>query len=696
MNTENLLGKETSPYLQQHASNPMNWMPYSDEAFELAKATNKPVFISIGYSSCHWCHVMARESFSDPEMAAFMNENFINVKIDREEYPGVDRTYQEIYQMLYQRGGGWPLSVFTNAEGTPFFMGTYFPKVKSYGMNSFSEICNLVMNAWDTKQDDIAQQASQIKEGIVRLNQYLTEVPGELSEEMYQEQVKLIQGRFDHKYGGIGSAPKFPRIATFRYLLQEGHNSKNDAVTDFVKFTFHRMSQGGIYDQLGGGFARYSVDKEWLVPHFEKMLYDNAGLIQLGADLYTSLKDKFAQWVVFDTISWLAREMTSPEGGFYSTLNADSEGVEGKYYVWTMDQIKETLCDTKTEAATLRYELTEKGNFFDPHHSELTGMNVLSVKKSISEMMGILELSENDTVALLNEVRQELFKERVSRIAPSRDTKIIVSWNSLMIKALFIAAESLNLETAGQLALNAINFIIDNLIEEDRLLHSYHKLGEDQVDRKIEGVLDDYSFTISALIHAFEYTDDWKYIKVADKLMDMVHIKFYNSIEHVYYVNPIDLDNQDLFSKVLQPTDDSMASGLGMLVSNLFKLSKYLVKPDLEKKARLLVERFAGRFNESVASMNEMMISATALIRYPTEIVMVGSDEDLSKSYFGSYLPNRLIYRWNENNKDDGRPSWDVLEGRTEVDIPTVYICKGQMCSLPLTDSDSVSEELSK
>jgi hypothetical protein len=254
----------------------------------------------------------------------------------------------------------------------------------------------------------------------------------------------------------------------------------------------------------------------------------------------------------------------------------------------------------------------------------------------------------------------------------------------------------MKLETAGQLALNALKFIIDELIEEDRLLHSYHKLGENQVDRKIEGVLDDYSFTISALIHAFEYTDNWNYIKIAGKLMDMIDKKFYNSIEHVYYVNPIDLDNQDLFSKVLQPSDDSMASGLGVLVANLFKLSKYLMQPDLEQRAKRVVERFAGRFNESVSSMNEMMISATGLMRYPTEIVIVGIDDELSKSYFGSYLPNRLIYRWNDENKDDGRPNWDVLEGRTEVDMATVYICKGQMCSLPLTDSNSVSKELSR
>ncbi|OLS19325.1 MAG: hypothetical protein HeimC2_41610 [Candidatus Heimdallarchaeota archaeon LC_2] len=688
----NRLGKESSPYLQQHKDNPVHWWAYSDEAFDEAKKTNKPIFISIGYSTCHWCHVMARESFQDEVTANFMNDNFINIKIDREEYPDVDKAYQEMYQMLNRRGGGWPLSVYAHPDGAPFFIGTYFPKQSSFGMISFMNLNNQIITSWKDDREAVEKQATNLIRGLRSLGEYMYQSRGDLSDDLFVKEIEGIQKRFDGKDGGIGSAPKFPRISLFRFLLQEGVTKDLSDLVGFTRFTFHKMAKGGIYDQLGGGFARYSVDAKWLIPHFEKMLYDNAGLIQLGSELFSIVKDPFILWVVQDTINWVKREMLSPQNGFYSALNADSEGREGKFFVWQLDEINKILGDD-FEIAQLRYGLTRKGNFNDPHNPKIKGMNVLSIVKTMPEIATELNIDKEDVFNRLNNIRQILFENRFNRVPPSTDTKQITAWNCLMIRALLVAAESLGDVEAGNMALRALDFIINENLNNNLLLRTFQSEGG-HIKRNIEGVLPDYSFLISALIQAFEYTDNWGFIVIANKVHKLAEMKFYDEKAGIYFLNSS--SDINLISRVVSISDDSMSSGMGMMVENIFKLGKYTMNQLLIDRGKQIAEKFVGRINEFPGSMSTLLMGVTNYIRYPTEIVIVNDEnKELDKGFQSVYIPHRLVYRWNNKNKTDGRPKWDVLESRIDTELPTVFVCQGMTCSLPITSVQDLIKELS-
>ncbi|MHA2249054.1 MAG: thioredoxin domain-containing protein [Candidatus Kariarchaeaceae archaeon] len=694
----NQLYKETSPYLQQHTDNPVHWWAYCREAFEAAKQQDKPVFMSFGYSTCHWCHVMARESFSDQETADYMNAHFINIKIDREEYPGVDRAYQEMYQLLNRRGGGWPLSVWAHSDGSAFYIGTYFPNKSSFNLPSFMDVNRRIVEAWNNERQLLDQQATSLVRGLNSLSEYMYQLSDDISEKQYKTEVEGLRKRFDPKNGGIGGAPKFPRVSTLQLLLQESYSNGYQDIIEYITFTMHKMSKGGIYDQIGGGFARYSVDAKWLVPHFEKMLYDNAGLVHLGSELFSITKDPFIEWVVKDTINWLVREMRSPYGGFYSALNAESKDShsverEGAFYVWSKNEL-ETLLGDDYSLAKLRFGISKKGNFDDPHHPNIKGMNILSIKKNMQEISSELKMNVDLVLTRLNDLRKKLFDERCKRDPPSTDTKIITSWNALLVKALYTSAELLDYQPSSKFAKGALDFLIEKMIEEDMVIRKYHINKGEQNERKIEGVLDDYSFLISALIQAFEYTDNWTYIKKAEKVLSLVDLKFYDQQRGLYFLNP--LDKTSLIDRIIHISDDSMASGLAVMISNLFKLGKYLGKKDLEKRGLDITRKFLGRINEYSGAMNQLLISATNYLRHPTEVVVVGDTEGtLNSAHFSCYLPTRLVYRWNDKNKSDGRPKWDVLEGRTEVGVPTVFICQGMSCSLPITTKNGVIEELS-
>ncbi|MCY3410593.1 MAG: thioredoxin domain-containing protein [Candidatus Heimdallarchaeota archaeon] len=689
----NLLYKETSPYLQQHKDNPIHWFPYGDEAFDKAKLEDKPIFISIGYSSCHWCHVMARESFSDEKTALYLNEHFICIKIDREEHPAVDKAYQEMYQLLNKRGGGWPLSTFTLPDGSPFVLATYIPNESKYGMKSFLEICEQVVEIWGSQRELAEQQADAIQNGLQQYNEYLLtdEDNVDLSEDIYSTEVTKLLQRGDRKYGGFGGAPKFPRVSSLRFLLREGYRSQDQDALEFTRFSFHKMALGGIYDQLGGGFARYSVDIKWLVPHFEKMLYDNAGLLLLGSELHKALNDKFSEWVVYDTMLWVSREMRSKYGAFYSTLNAESEGREGKFYVWTRQELKSILEDD-FQLAEYRYGITEQGNFKDPHHPEINGMNILSVVRSIKEVSENFSKSEEEIIKKLSDIRQTLFAERAKRIPPSRDTKIITSWNSLMIIALLEVAETFDLQEAETLAINALDFLEETMIKEDKILHSYHTVEEDQVWREIDGYLDDYSFTIAAMIKAFETFDDWKYIKLAAKLEKIVTSKFYSDKDKVYFLKDI---HSHRFNRIMQTADESMISGFAVMVQNLFKLGHYLEDKHLVKRGEQIANKFAKEFSGFPGAMNGFMISSSDYLRFPTEIVLINcEDSELDHIHRKLFIPSKLIYRYNNKNKDDGRPFWENVKARGFVEQATAFICQGMTCSLPIINPKDLEEVL--
>ncbi len=665
----------------------MDWYPYCDDAFEHAKKEDKILFISIGYSTCHWCHVMARESFSDDETAKFMNEHFVSVKIDREEYPDIDRIYQEAYQLMYRRGGGWPLTVYAFPDGNPFFIGTYFPKDPAYGMNAFMEVNRSIVDAWENRRDELIKASQSLRGGLIQFNEYNIK-KGKLDDTLYDLEVNRLEERFDGEYGGIGTAPKFPQVAAMRFLLQQGIYKKREDIAEFVRFTYHKMSMGGIYDQIGGGFSRYSVDRYWMIPHFEKMLYDNAGLLLLGAELRTALGDRFSEWVIYDVITWLNREMRDHRHIYYSAMNAESEGMEGKYYVWTLDEIQTILGDL-TKYAIYRYNITEKGNFKDPHHPQMSGLNVLTIKHTIASCAKYFNLSEQEMVDKLNIIRTKLFEYRSKREEPSTDTKMIVSWNAYLAIAFFMVAESILFKDASQYAEDILEFILKQQIVDNKYLKRiYHKKINDQKDSSAMGTLDDYSYLIAALIQAFEYTDKWYYIVYAEKILKMADNIFYEN--DLYYFNSSESD-----IRVIQATDESMPSALAIMVNNLFKLGKYLENNDYVLRGEKITEKFAGNFGKIPGAMNQFMLSAIPYIHYPIEIVITDAEgTDLDTAFYGLYLPNRLIYRWNNRNKNDGRPIWHVIEERA-IGKPTVYICHGQTCSLPMHTNNEVREYLS-
>ncbi len=428
------------------------------------------------------------------------------------------------------------------------------------------------------------------------------------------------------------------------------------------------------------------------------MIYDNAGLIQLGSEIYSITKDPFVEWIVKDTINFLARDMRSPCGGFYSALDAESLDNhrikrEGAYYVWSKHDLTEILKE-KFKLAELRFGITDNGNFEDPHHKEIQGMNILHIAHSMPDIANKLQISEDEVLEGLDSIRKKMFEARSMRSNPQKDTKIITSWNALLIKSLYTTAELLDYPLASKLAKGALDFILEYLVDDEKVLRSYHIVKGDQERRIYEGVLDDYSILTAAFIQAFEYTDDWSLIEHALKVQNLIDSKFYSNEHEMYFLNPQNEDN--FIHSIVQAGDDSMASGLAVMVANLFKLGKYLNDKKFEAKGLMLVKKFVGQINEMPGVMSEFLLSASNYLRYPTEIVIMnGNKTELNMAHKTKYLPGRLIYRWNKSNFKDGRPYWDVLDSK-EVSEPTAYVCKGMTCSLPITTKQDLLNELAK
>lgn len=658
----NLLANEASPYLKQHANNPVNWYPYSSKAFALAKQQDKLIFLSIGYSSCHWCHVMARESFEDKETATFMNEHFISIKMDREERPGIDKIYQDLYQLLHGRGGGWPLSVWMNADAQPIYIGTYFPPVAKYGMPAFMDVNQQLVELWKFQRTEVEQQAAAIANGIALSNNRILEnTPVAVSEQLFDAAIATLQQGFDTKYGGIGGAPKFPRISSLRFLLQEAYYRKRNDLLAFVQLTFEKMRQGGIYDQLGGGFARYSVDNKWLIPHFEKMLYDNAGMLRIGAELYALTQDSAVKATLQQTYEWLMRELRNDGGAFYASLNAESDGREGKYYVWDYTELQEILSASEFDAAVAYYGITREGNFQDPHHPEILGMNILSIVS-------------NSSPSNLSAIQDKLFTYRDKRVHPDLDTKIITSWNAMLISGLLAFARHCNASNAGKSAVQALQYLLDTHVTRDSVLR-YSTSGD---FRPIEGTLEDYAYLIEALLDAFEYTNTWSFVQSADSILKLLQRKFY--ADSVYYELSVDSDELKL-GRLIKITDDSFSAGIAIQLRNLYRLGHYMKNPEYITIGEQLISKLAESAQQYPTAMCEFLMATNYYYRHPDELVLVGSGE-LTDVLLTPYYPAHLVYRWPST---DERPKWEVLENRLSESKQTLFICKGQTCRMPIT-----------
>ncbi|MEX0657317.1 MAG: thioredoxin domain-containing protein, partial [Nitrosopumilaceae archaeon] len=495
---ENSLIHETSPYLLQHANNPVKWYSWNENTLKKARDENKPIFLSIGYSACHWCHVMAHESFENEDIAKIMNENFINIKVDREERPDIDDIYQKTCQIATGQGG-WPLSVFLTPDQKPFYVGTYFPPLDSYGRPGFGSILRQLSQAWKEKPQDIQKAAENFLTTLQKTEQITT--PVKLEKSILDEAaINLIQIG-DPIFGGFGSAPKFPNSANLSFLLRYYKLSGISKFKEFVLKTLNRMGRGGIFDQIGGGFHRYSTDTQWLVPHFEKMLYDNALVPMVYVEAYQLTKDPFYLDIIKKTLNYILREMTSKEGGFFSAQDADSEGEEGKYYVWKKNEIEEIL-GKDTDIFCLYHDVTDGGNF--------EGNSILCNNISLSSVAFKFGVSEEQVKTILEQSAQKLLETRAKRIPPGLDDKILTSWNSLMISAFAKGYRISNEKKYLVAAVNCIKFIQEKLLKHDHLLHTY-KNGS----AKISGYLEDYAFFINSLLDVFEIKPDSEYLEIA-------------------------------------------------------------------------------------------------------------------------------------------------------------------------------------
>ena len=673
----NNLIHETSPYLLQHAENPVEWYSWNDTALEKAKKENKPIFLSVGYSSCHWCHVMAHESFENDEIAKIMNENFVNIKVDREERPDLDDIYQKVCQMATGQGG-WPLSVFLTPDQKPFYVGTYFPVLDSYGRPGFGSILRQLSQAWKEKPRDIEQAAQKFIDGLQQTESVKSS--SKIEQSILDEAAINLLQMGDVTYGGFGSSVKFPNAANISFLFRYGKITGIHKFTDFSLTTLKKMAKGGIFDQIGGGFHRYSTDSKWLVPHFEKMLYDNALIPINYIEAYQITKNEFYLDVMKQTLDFVLREMTSPEGGFYSALDADSEGVEGKYYVWKKSEIKQILGDD-AEVFCLYYDVTDGGNW--------EGNNILCNNISISTVAFNFGKTEEQIKEILTRSSKKLLAEREKRIRPGLDDKVLTSWNALMITAFAkgyqISQESKYLDAAE----NCVKFIEKNLFDGEQLLRTY-KDGKS----KIQGYLDDYSYFVNALLDVFEITSNPKYLNLAKKLAHYVVDHFWDSENNSFFMTA---DNHEkLIIRPKSNYDLSVPSGNSVSAFVLLKLYHITHENNFLDVATKLLESQAQMAAENPFGFGFFLNTMYLYLKKPTEITILNTkNKELCKSIYEKFIPESIIVSVNYSDNLDSLQKYPFFEGKNFDENKTqVFVCKNFTCSLPLEKIDEIESHL--
>jgi len=674
--TKNNLIHETSPYLLQHAENPVNWYGWNDEALQKAKDENKPIFLSVGYSACHWCHVMAHESFENNDVAEFMNENFVNIKVDREERPDIDDIYQKACQITTGQGG-WPLSVFLTPDQKPFYVGTYFPVLDSYGRPGFGSICRQLAQAWNEKPKDIEKSAESFIHALNKTEKIT--VPTKLERTLLDEAAMNLFQLGDPTYGGFGSAPKFPNAANISFLFRYSQMANLPKFNEFALKTLNKMAKGGIFDQIGGGFHRYSTDTKWLVPHFEKMLYDNALMSVNYCEAYQITKDQFYLDILQKTLDFVLREMTSPEGGFYSAYDADSEGVEGKFYVWTKKEIKEIL-GSDADLFCLYFDVTDGGNW--------EGNSILCNNLNTSTVAFNFGISEQEVYEIINSCSKKLLEIRSKRISPGLDDKILVSWNSLMITAFAKGYRITNDVRYLDAAKNCIAFIEKSLFVDDNLLRTY-KNGT----AKINGYLEDYSYFVNALLDVFEIEPDSKYLKLALKLGHHLIDHFWDSENNSFFMTS---DNHEkLIIRPKSNYDLSLPSGNSVssfVMLRLYHLSQKQSFLDISIK---IMESQAQIAAENPFGFGYLLNTLSLYLEKPIEITVINSENsELCKSLLRNYLPNSFIVTIQNSDQLNSLSEYPFFSGKSFEEKTSVFICKNFSCSLPLHTLDEVNSKL--
>ena len=683
----NRLLHETSPYLRQHAHNPVDWYPWGEEALRRARELDRPIFLSIGYSACHWCHVMEHESFEDPEVGQLLNEHFVPIKVDREERPDLDQIYMTAVQLLTGHGG-WPMSVFLTPELKPFYGGTYFPPDDRYNgqLPSFKRLLHAIIDAWQSRREEVAEQSHKLAGHIQEVVQ-LQAADYPFGPDMVQRGADEMRTTFDSTYGGFGKAPKFPHPMDLRVLLRVWNRFGDNDALQMVRKTLDAMAMGGMYDHLGGGFHRYSTDRRWLVPHFEKMLYDNALLTVAYLEGYQATGEPFYREVVEETLAYVLREMTSPEGPFYSTQDADSEGVEGKFFVWSADEIERVLGKDLARLFGTVYDVTAEGNW--------EGHNILHRSRTYEQEAKLLHLGEGELRAKLDEARRKLFEVREQRVHPGRDEKALTSWNGLMISAFARACEVLGRAEYRDAASRAAAFILENMRSPDgRLLHTWSSGSQ----AKLNGYLEDYAFLLEGLVDLYEATFAPRWIEAALDLAGVMMRQFWDDVDGGFFYTGS--DHEELIARTRDAHDSSVPSANGMAVTALLRLAKLTGRDDLQERAVRTLRLFSGLLRKSPRVAGQMLIALDFHLGPVQEFAMVG---ELGSAEVGQVL--RILHRGFHPRRvlaakpaQETAPAVDrlvpLLAGKTALDGVTTYVCENYACQAPLVGVEAVKAAL--
>jgi uncharacterized protein YyaL (SSP411 family) len=671
----NRLINEKSPYLLQHAYNPVDWYPWCDEAFERAKIEDKPIFLSIGYSTCHWCHVMEKESFEDEEVAKILNENFIPIKVDREERPDIDTIYMTICQAMTGHGG-WPLTIIMTPDKKPFFAGTYIPKHSRYGRIGLIELLQKVVEIWKENKDKVISLAEQItneiKEAIEKV-----EKGNIIDETIFTLAYKELEENFDPEYGGFGEAPKFPTPHNLMFLLRYWKRTGNAKAIDMVEQTLKGMWLGGIYDQIGFGFHRYSTDRKWLVPHFEKMLYDQALISLACIETYQATgKEKYVV-LCSEVFSYVIDNLTNTDGGFFSAEDADSEGEEGKFYLWEYSELEKILNQSELNFVIENFNIRKDGNYIDELKRSRTGKNIFHLSSEL----------EGEKRKIWESIRLKLLKHRNNRIRPLKDDKILADWNGLTISSLAKGYLTFGVEDYIKIAEKSANFILKNMLTNDgKLLHRFRD-GE----AKINGHLDDYAFLAWGLIELYEATFKTNYLKKAIELTNKMIELFWDENNGGFFLS----ENEDVLFKQKEIYDGAIPSGNSVALLVLIKLSKITGRSDLNELTYKLVETFSGTVSKHPSAYTFFLSAFDFLIGPSFEIIIVGKSSDdiskIQKLLNSKFIPNKILLYKPTDREDEINLIAPFLTHYKEIDgKTTIYICTNYECKQPVTSVEEM------
>ncbi|HKZ77177.1 MAG TPA: thioredoxin domain-containing protein [Pyrinomonadaceae bacterium] len=682
-NYTNRLVNETSPYLLQHAHNPVDWYPWGEEALERARRDQKPILLSIGYSACHWCHVMAHESFENPEIAKLMNENFINIKVDREERPDLDQIYMNAVQMLTHHGG-WPMTVFLTPEGAPFYGGTYFPPEDRYNMPGFPRVLSSVAQAYSERSQDVAETAASIVSELQRLS--ATGDTETLTPDFLDAAYQGIIRNYDPVSGGFGGAPKFPPAMTLEFLMHTYHRTEKSQALEVVANTCRKMALGGIYDQLGGGFHRYSTDAKWLVPHFEKMLYDNALLSRLYLHYFQLTHEPFARSIAQGILDYVLREMTDANGGFYSTQDADSEGEEGKFFVWTAEEIEQELGEIDAPLFCAYYNVTREGNF--------EGRNILNITRSQEEVAAAQDVSIDLLLNSLERGRQKLFRARESRVKPGLDNKILSGWNGLMLASFAEAAAILERAEYLEAARRNARFVLDKMRHGGSLLRTF---GNGSA--KLNAYLEDYAFYADGLLALYQTTGELEWLLEAVSLTDLMITEFWDSEAGGFFFTGA--SHEKLIVRSKDYFDNATPSGNSVALDVLLRLAILTGNEEYRERAATMLRLIAPTARRFPSAFGRTLCALDFYLNAPREIAVIGErhgkeTDILVGEIWRHYLPNKVVAQASPGD-ETAATTVPLVRGRRQIDgKATAYVCEHYACKEPVTEPSALRKQLSR